>query len=342
MTTASSADYRLFIGIDVAAKTFTASWTTDRVQYARAVTLDQTAAGLAQFQQHLQATGVAPADTLVVLEASGSYWITLAVALDSAGFVVSVVNPAQVYYWAQSLPRRGKTDPLDARMLAQFAAERMPSRWSPPPLVYHELRQRLSGRDALRHLRQQAHNQRHALAQWPVQVASVLTHLDAVIADLDQRLAAVEHEIDQVLHQGEWAASAILLESISGIGMLTAAWLLVLTVNFTRCANPQAASNYAGLTPLPRDSGSSVRGRAQLGHGGSVRLRTILYLATLSAARHNPVIKVFYERLRANGKPMKVARCAAARKLLHLAYAVVNNQTPFDPSYQGHVRALGS
>ena len=94
----------------------------------------------------------------------------------------------------------------------------------------------MSGRDALRQLRQQAHNQRHALAQWPVQIPSVMTHLDAVIADLDQRLAAVEQELDQVLHQGAWAASAALLESISGIGMLTAAWLLVLTVNFTRCA----------------------------------------------------------------------------------------------------------
>jgi transposase len=342
MTPASSADYRLFIGIDVAAKTFTASWTTDRAQYARAVTQEQTAAGLAQFQQHLQATGVGPADTLVVLEATGSYWITLAVALDSAGFAVSVVNPAQVYYWAQSLPRRGKTDPLDARLLAQFAAERLPPRWSPPPLVYHELRQRLSARDALRQLRQQAHNQRHALAQWPVQVPSVLSHLDAVVTDLDQRLMAVEQEIDQVVHQGEWAASAALLESITGIGMLTAAWLLVLTVNFSRCASPQAASNYAGLTPLPRDSGSSVRGRAQLGHGGNVRLRTVLYLATLSAAQHNPMIKTFYERLRAAGKPMKVARCAAARKLLHLAYAVVSNQTPFDPTYQRRERALVS
>jgi transposase len=340
MTTVRSTDYRLFVGIDVAAKTFTASWTTDRTHYARAMTFEQTDAGLAQFQQYLHPTGIAPGDTLVVLEATGSYWIALAVALDSAGFVVSVVNPAHVSYWAQSLPRHGKTDPLDARVLAQFAVERKPSRWCPPPLIYHELRQRLSGRDALRQLRQQAYNQRHALAQWPVQIPSVQTHLDAVIADLDQRLAALEQEIDQVLHQGEWAASAALLESITGIGMLTAAWLLVLTVNFTRCASPQAASNYAGLTPLPRDSGSSVRGRAQLGHSGNVRLRTVLYLATLSAARHNPHIKAFYDRLRAAGKPMKVARCAAARKLLHLAYAVVNNQTPFDPTYQVRRPAL--
>jgi transposase len=341
MTSAVPVLYRLFIGIDVAAKTFTATWTTDRMQYAPAVTLDYTATGLTQFQAHVQATAIAPAETLVVLEATGSYWITLAATLHAAGFAVSVVNPAQVHSWAQSLPRRGKTDPLDARGLAQFAAERQPARWSPPPAVYHELRQRLTARDALRDLRQQARNQRHALAQWPVLVASVMTQLDAVIADLDARITSLEAEIEQVLAQGEWANSAALLESITGIGMLTAAWLLVLTVNFTRCASAAALSNYAGLTPLARDSGTSVRGRAQLGHGGNRRLRTVVYLATLSAAQHNPIIKAFYARLRASGKPMKVARCAAARKLLQLANAVVSNQTPFDPDYQQHVPALG-
>jgi transposase len=341
MTSVTPVPYRLFVGIDVAAKTFTATWTADRSHYPTSVTLDYTASGLSQFQTHIQATQIAPAETLVVLEATGSYWITLAVTLHEAGFAVSVVNPAQVYHWAQSLPRRGKTDPLDARVLAQFAAERQPARWSPPPPVYYELRQRLSARDALRELRQQARNQRHALAQWPVLVASVLTQLDAVIADLDARITTLEAEIQQIVAQGEWASSAALVESITGIGMLTAAWLLVLTVNFTRCASPAARSNDAGLTPLPRDSGTSVRGRAQLGHGGNVRLRTVVYLATLSAAQHNPIIKACSARLRAAGKPMKVARCAAARKLLQLAYAVVTTQTPFDPAYQQRGTALG-
>src|SRR5262249_650430 len=76
--------------------------------------------------------------------------------------------------------------------------------------------------------------------------------------------------------------------------------------------------------------GSSVRGRRRIGHAGNRRLRTALYLATLSAARHNPVIRPFYQRLLAAGKPKKVARCAAARKLLQLAWAVVKHKRPFD------------
>ncbi len=133
-----------------------------------------------------------------------------------------------------------------------------------------------------------------------------------------------------MLADGAWASSAALLSSIPGIGLVTSAWLLVSTLNFSLCAMPEQAAAYAGLVPLQRESGTSVRGRAQLGHGGNGQLRTALYLASLSATRYNPPIKVFYERLRAAGKPMKVARCAAARKLLHVAWAVVTKGQPFD------------
>jgi transposase len=151
--------------------------------------------------------------------------------------------------------------------------------------------------------------------------------------DLDDRLATLDAELTTVLHDGAWAESASLLASITGVGMVTSAWLLVATLNFEACPSAEAATAYAGLAPLARESGSSVRGRAQIGHGGHARLRTALYMATLAAARFNPVIKPYYDRLRAAGKPAKVARCAAARKLLHLAWAVVTKGQPFDPAY---------
>jgi transposase len=84
---------------------------------------------------------------------------------------------------------------------------------------------------------------------------------------------------------------------------------------------------------MPRQSGSSVWHRPSIGHTGNGRLRTAFYMAPLSAAQHNPVIKAFYTRLREAGKPEKVARCAAARKLLHIAWAVVKKDQPFDPNY---------
>ena len=275
-------DYRCFVGVDIAATSFTAIWTTDGRMLPRAVTFTQTPAGFAALQQQLQATDVAPAQTLIVLEATGSYWIALAVTLHEAGYRVAVVNPAQLHNYAQSLPRRGKTDALDAQVCLRFAAERKPTPWNPPPAVYHELRQRLVARDGLLSMRQQARNQRHALQQWPVTVASVLTQLDGVIADLDQRLTSLEAEIAAVLVDGAWASSAALLSTIPGIGLVTSAWLLVSTLNFSLCATPEQAAADAGLVPLQRESGTSVRGRAQLGHGGNGRLRTALYLASFA------------------------------------------------------------
>src|ERR687893_1504663 len=187
--------YRCFVGVDIAAASFTAIWTTDGRMQPTALTFSQSASGFAAFQQHLQATHVAPAQTLIVLEATGSYWIALAVTLHEAGYAVAVLNPAQLHNYAQSLPRRGKTDALDAQVFVRFAAERKPASWTPPPAAYHELRQRLVARDGLLSMRQQARNQRHALEQWPVVVGSVLTHLDGVIAEVDQHLVSLEKEI---------------------------------------------------------------------------------------------------------------------------------------------------
>ncbi len=324
----------LVAGVDIAATSFMAAWARPGQTPSPPQPFEQSPAGFAAFQKQLAATGVAPDATLVVLEATGSYWVALAVALHSTGYRVAVANPAHVHSYAKSLPRRGKTDGLDAHLLTIFGLERQPEAWTPPPAVYHELRQRLVARDGLLTMRQQARNQMHALEQWPVRVAAVQQQMSEVIESLDQQVRTLEKAITEVLADGAWATSAAHLQSIPGLGLVTAAWLLVGTVNFTTCATPEAAANYAGLAPMERQSGTSIRGRPSIGHGGNGRVRTALYMATLSAARYNPVIKSFYTRLRAAGKPAKVARCAAARKLMHLAFAVVTKGQDFDPSYQ--------
>ena len=177
----------------------------------------------------------------------------------------------------------------------------------------------------------EARNQRHAVHHWPVQIEAVKVHVDGVIADVDERSTALEREIAAVLKQQAWAESALLLQTIQRGGPLTAAWLLVSTLNFERCPSASAAVAYAGLAPMQRESGRSVRGRPQIGHGGHKRLRTALYLATFNAVRFNPVMGVFYARLIAAGKPKKVARCAAARKVVQSAWGVVHAGEQCDP-----------
>jgi transposase len=328
--------YQLYAGLDVAAKSFTVWWQ----DLPHVLTLAQSPDGYAALGRQLAATGVDPEQVLIVMEATGTYWTALAVALDAAGFHVSVVNPAQIHSYARSLPRRAKTDALDAQLIAQFAHERRPPIWTPPPAMYHELRQRLTARDALLEARKQLHNQQHALKQWPVQIESVHTHLDSVIAELNTQVGEIETEIKQLAADGAWATSIALLQTVPGIGLVTAAWLVVLTLNFSGFASVATLVAYAGLAPFQRESGTSVHGRQSIG-GGNARLRTALYMATLSAAQHNPQLRTFYQRLRERDKPMKVARCAAARKLLQLAYAVVTHQRPFDPAYQSGVVAQG-
>lgn len=327
-------EYTLFVGVDIAAKTFTARWLEARGAVTRPLTLAQTGEGFASLRARLLTDGRAAGEVLVVMEATGSYWMALATDLAQAGFAVSVINPKQAHDFAKALLKHAKTDAVDAQTLAELAALLQPACWTPPPRVYTELAQRLAERDDLLVLRQQVRNQRHALLQRPVVIASVQARQEQLIATFDAQIAAVEAELEAALRQDEaWAAAAKRLLGITGIGMLTTVCLLVTTLNFTATSSPDAATGYAGLVPHPEESGTSVRRRARIGHGGNRQLRTTLYLATLSAARHNPVIRDTYQRLRAAGKPEKVARCAAARKLLRIAWAVARKGEPFDPNY---------
>jgi len=165
-------------------------------------------------------------------------------------------------------------------------------------------------------------------------VEGVRRLLDALLADLVQRIARLDAEIAAVLKESAWAEALACLTSAPGIGLVTAAWLLVSTLNCTTSPDPTALTAYAGLAPMPDESGRSVRGRPRIGHDGNGRLRTALSMATLSAARDNPAIAAFYQRLRAAGKPVKVARCAAARRLLHQARALGSKLQRFDPDHR--------
>jgi len=326
------ASYDLVVGIDIAAASATLVELPRDAAPSPPRTIKQTPADHAALLAHLRASGLALDRILVVMEATGSYWIALATTLAQAGVAVSVINPAQAHDFAKALLKRSKTDAVDAQTLARLGAALLPARWTPPPAVYQEVMQRLVQRDAFVALRQQLRNQLHALVQQPVVIASVRERLETLIATLTEQLTALDAELAQAVQLDEsWAATAARLQTITGIGLLTAAWLVVTTLNFTISRDAAQATGYAGLAPRQRQSGTSLHRRPRLDHAGNGRLRQALYMATLSAAQHNPVVQPFYARLRAAGKPVKVARCAAARKLLTLAWAVATKEQDFAP-----------
>src|SRR3954467_8517988 len=127
--------YQLYVGIDIAATTATATWLTAEgvgQTSSKPATFEQTPKGYAALQRKLQATGTSPKQTLVVMEATSTYWIMLASHLHEEGYCVSVVNPAQAHHFAKAQLQRAKTDNLDAHTLAQLAATLKPQCWTPP------------------------------------------------------------------------------------------------------------------------------------------------------------------------------------------------------------------
>jgi transposase len=337
----------LVVGIDIAATSVAVASMRSHGRASRPQTFAQTAQGMAALHQHLQGI-TSPAETCVVMEATGSYWITLATTLHEWGYRVSVINPAQAHYFTKALLKRAKTDGVDAQTLAQLGTMLNPAPWTPPPAVYAEIYQRLMHRDNLVDIRVQLRNQLHALTQLPQVVESVRTNLENLIAMLTSQIDALEKEIAAALKVDDrWAQAAARLQSIPGIGLLTAAWLLAITVNFTTCASPESLVSYVGLAPQPFESGSSVYRRPRIGHEGQKRLRTALYMAAVAASRWNPATQPLYARLRAAGKPGKLALCAVARKLIHIAWAVVTKEQMFKPPVppvcvEGAVSALPS
>jgi len=351
LSSSTDQPFECFVGIDIAAKDFTAAiLLPNQKPKLEKGSFEQNVDGFSRFTAVLQTTGYASGRVLVVMEATGPYWVALAVTLTQAGFATSVVNPAQVHYFAKAQLKRAKNDQLDAQTLAQFAQALLPKIWTPPPHFYYELRQRLTQRDNLLKLQGQVDNQRHALSVSPTIIESVQVQLESLHQSLSEHIKHMEHELAALIKfdlderlspdqpsltpDQEWQKSIALLRTIPGIGPLTACWLVLATLNFTTCSSVEALVHYAGLAPLERTSGTSVRGRSQIGHSGNARLRTLLFLATLTAARFNPLIKTFWHRLRIEkNKPVKVARCACARKLLHLAYAIVKSGKPFVADY---------
>ena len=326
--------YRLYVGIDISARTFTVATIQTGQMPSRVQTFSQTRSGFDQLQRQLLNLEADPTAILVVLQATGTYWMRLALDLMSAQIAVAVVNRAQAHDFAKALLKRSKTDAIDAQTLAELAARLQPHRWTPPPVVRSEVQQRLAVSDVLVEGRSQFRNQLHALERQPLVIESVRTRLQELIATLNQQIAEVEQELRAALEQdAAWAAAAAHLSTLKGLGALTIAWILTATGNFKLTATPEAAANYAGVVPQLYESGRSVRGRTSIGHSGHARLRQALSMATLSAIQHNPLSKAFYQRLIARGKPKKVAVCAAARKLLRIAWAVATKKQSFDLDY---------
>lgn len=301
-----------FIGIDVSKTTL------DVAAHASGVRLqaENSEAGLKQLCVRLGKL----APELVVMEASGGYERLCAATLAQAGLPVAVVNARQVRAFAVATGVLAKTDAVDARVLAHFAAAVRPA-VRPLPDEQRAALDEIMGRR--RQLVGMLVMEKNRLAQ--ARNPGVRRDIKSLIAVLEKRISGCDGELQrQIQASPVWRTQEDLLRSFNGIGPVNARVLLVELPELGALDRKQIAA-LVGLAPIARDSGQ-YRGRRSIA-GGRGQVRASLYMASIAAIRANAVIRAFYQRLREAGKPAKVAIVACMRKILTILNAMVRTQT---------------
>lgn len=319
------------VGIDISKKTFDATLleTSGKRSHRQ---FDNTPKGFKQFHKW----GNARSDRALhaCMEATNVYWEAFAEDLFRHGYQVSVVNPARTKGFAISQLKRNKTDKVDSGVVADFCDRMAPRLWHPPSPEQRQLRDLVRHLDALKHTRTQQTN-RSKTCRNPV----VKHSLQAIIDVLNAQIKAIEAKLETFFHEHDTLRTQReLLISIKGIGATTATKVLAEMYDLEDYVNARAAAADGGVTPSHYESGSSVRRRPRMGKIGKASLRGALYWPAISAMQHHPIIRNLKERLEKKGKAPGVILGAAMRKLLHLAYGVLKNKTPFNPEYMSTIK----
>ena len=280
--------------------------------------VERNAAGLEQLAARLG--GLSP--RVVALEATGGFETIAAAALASAGLPVVIVNPAQIRSFAKAIGQRAKTDPIDAAVIAHFAEA---TNVEPRPLP-DEATRFLA--DLIARRRQiiemmVAERQREKR----ITVLRLKKSIARLIGVLEKELASIDTDIDDAVRGSPaWREKEDLLASVPGIGSTIARTLIAELPELGQLGGKQIAA-LAGLAPFTRESGQ-WRGRSFIG-GGRPAVRAALYMGALVAKKYNPVLKAFFDRLVARGKPKMVALMAVARKLLTILNAILRDRRPW-------------
>lgn len=310
----------LFIGVDVSKATLdVAILPTDE-----AWSVPNTEEGANELVERLRQR---PAPKLLLMEATGGLERQALATLAAAGFPAMAVNPRNVRDFAKSLGRLAKTDAIDARILALFA-ERVRPQWRPLPDEDTQALEALLVRR--RQVVEMITAEKNRLAATPSR--RVKKDISEHIKWLQRQLHITDYDLDQTIKNSPvWKQKVDLLKSVPGVGRVMIATVLSQLPELGTLNRKQIAA-LVGVAPFNRDSGT-MRGRRTI-WGGRASVRGVLYMATLAAARFNPAIRAFYERLRAAGKLPKVALVACMRKLLTTLNAMLRDATPWNHLFQ--------
>jgi transposase len=261
---------------------------------------------------------------LVVLEATGGLELPLVAELAHVGLPVAVVNPRRIREFARSIGQLAKTDKLDAKVIAHFGEATHPEPRKLPTEQEEKLTALLTRRRQIVEMLTAERNRVHS-ARFAMQA-----RIDIHIQWLNQELMDLDIEISDFIHQSTlWKEKNTLLQSVPDVGKVTSATMLAMLPELGTL-NRQKIAALVGVAPVNKDSGRRQRKRRVF--GGRANVRSVLYMAALSASKHNPKIKAFYNHLIDMGKEKKVALTACMRKLLVILNAMVRANQPFEAS----------
>lgn len=263
-----------------------------------------------------------PANCLIVLEATGGFEREVVAELIDAGYRVAVINPKRARDFAKALGLVAKTDRIDAHVLALFAEKVQPAPSEKTPEKLAEIQQLVARRRQLIDLKTQESN------RWDVtHVKAAKKSIQKVLNTLEAEIRRIEKALEALVESDdEWRNKAQLIESVPGLGNVTATTFMADVPEIGKL-NRQQISALIGLAPYNRDSGA-MKGKRSIS-GGRKSVRCVLYMAAMAARRHNPVVKAFAQRLAQHGKPFKVIITACMRKLLVILNAIVKSGRPW-------------
>jgi transposase len=318
-----------WIGIDVSKDTLRAAWQDAGGQWQIAA-IPNTLPGIRRWIEDL---GAGRTEAHVVLESTGTYSSKVVYLLHHFGVAQSVITPRQSSQFSGVLKNITKNDERDACSLALYGQHMQPPLFQMPGEEVERLRQTRSVISQLKKQRRALGNQRHALEQYPHPPTLLLDSLDETMAHLDQQIEKLEKDMctlgDELF--GELNRR---IRSVKGIGPKTATALIIATNGLAHFTDVKQLAKFVGLAPTERCSGSSLRARGRLNNASDHSLRALFYTATWSALKSNRACREIHKRLRAKGKPPKVALCAVAHKLLRQVWAVAKNDTLFDNDFE--------
>jgi len=266
----------------------------------------------------------------VVMEATGVYWQACAFAIHKAGIDVRGVNPAQVKRFGQSKLIRGKTDKMDAKLIAEFAQTMKPKLWQPPSKDFQDLQLLVRERETRVKLLTQVKNQKHAHKHRQHCPDTILTLLEAHIDLLKSQIKCLEKEI-QKLCMACLKESYQCLQSIPGIGPVTTSVFFAETFGLAHFHDAKQLTAYVGIAPAPNQSGKFKK-QSSISKIGNKRIRKAFYMAALQARKYT-IFKDLYERILKRSNSKKLALIAVARKLLVIAFTLARSKQPFNPNY---------